>query len=275
MSNLLKYNSFVVKNADNYIIDSNQKVLDKINSIKKNIVATRVITPNPPDADGFVSGLSAQVVEELTEPDEEAAAQEELSIQTQEILDNARHEAEEIVAQAHREADNFIEIMKNEGYAQGLKNAEPDIEEKKQQLDSEYAAKRKQLEDEYQAKIKKIEPMLVDTFINVFSNVTHTVAEDKKDMIIYLINSVMGNTENSKEFNIHVSPADYRFTINNQHLINGAVSGDIHIEISEDSNLKRNECLIETDGGVFDCSLDVQLDNLIHDIRLLSCMDNQ
>ena len=55
-------------------------------------------------------------------------------------------------------------------------------------------------------------------------------------------------------------------------MISGAVSKDTQIEITEDSALKRNECLIETDAGVFDCSLDVQLDNLIKDIRLLSCM---
>ncbi len=264
----------MVRNADNYIIDSNQKVLDRINGIKKNVGVTNEITPNPPDEDGFVRGLSAKVVEELTDPDETAATEEDLSIQTQEILDNARREGEEIVAQAHREAEDFINIMKNNGYEQGLKDGAAEIEKKKQQLEDEYNAKKQQLEDEYQTRLSQIEPKLVDTFINVFSKVTHTVAEDKKDMIMYLINSVMGNVENSKEFVIHVSPDDYRFTINNQHLITTAVSKDVHIEISEDSNLKRNECLIETDAGVFDCSLDVQLDNLIHDIRLLSCIDN-
>lgn len=273
MSNLLKYNSFVVKDADSYVIDSNQKVIDKINSIKKNIVTTNVLSPNPPDADGFVSGLSAQVVEELTE-DETAAAQEEISVQTQEILDNARREGEEIVAQAHREAEQFINIMKNEGYEQGLKDGAEAVEEQKRKLEEEYQAKKQQLDKEYQKKVADIEPMLVDTFIKVFSNVTHTVAEDKKDMIIYLINSVMGNADAGKEFIIHVSPDDYRFTINNQNLITGAISKEVQIEISEDANLKKNECLIETESGVFDCSLDVQLNNLIKDIKMLSCMNN-
>lgn len=273
MSNLLKYNSIVIKDSNNYIIDSNQKVIDKINSIKKNIIATNVMNPNPPDADGFVSGLSAQVVEELTDSDENAATQEDLTLQTQEILDNARREGEEIVAQAHREAEQFIEVMKNEGYDQGLKAGAEEVENRKRQLEEEYNLKMEELDKEYQAKVADIEPKLVDTFINVFSNVTHTIAEDKKDMIIYLINSVMNNVDTCKEFVIHVSPDDYRFTINNQNLITGALSKEVHIEISEDSTLSRNECLIETDSGVFDCSLDVQLSNLIKDIKLLSCMN--
>lgn len=273
MSNLLKYNSIVIKDSNNYIIDSNQKVIDKINSIKKNIIATNVMNPNPPDADGFVSGLSAQVVEELTDSDENAATQEDLTLQTQEILDNARREGEEIVAQAHREAEQFIEVMKNEGYDQGLKAGAEEVENRKRQLEEEYNLKREELNKEYQAKVADIEPKLVDTFINVFSNVTHTIAEDKKDMIIYLINSVMNNVDTCKEFVIHVSPDDYRFAINNQNLITGALSKEVHIEISEDSTLSRNECLIETDSGVFDCSLDVQLSNLVKDIKLLSCMN--
>lgn len=273
MSNLLKYNSIVIKDSNNYIIDSNQKVIDKINSIKKNIIATNVMNPNPPDADGFVSGLSAQVVEELTDNDENAATQEDLTLQTQEILDNARREGEEIVAQAHREAEQFIEVMKNAGYDQGLKAGAEEVENRKRRLEEEYNHKKEELDKEYQAKVADIEPKLVDTFINVFSNVTHTIAEDKKDMIIYLINSVMNNVDTCKEFVIHVSPDDYRFAINNQNLITGALSKEVHIEISEDSTLSRNECLIETDSGVFDCSLDVQLSNLIKDIKLLSCMN--
>ncbi|MFR2234626.1 MAG: FliH/SctL family protein, partial [Lachnospiraceae bacterium] len=167
----------------------------------------------------------------------------------------------------------FIEVMKNEGYDQGLKAGAEEVENRKRQLEEEYNLKREELDKEYQAKVADIEPKLVDTFINVFSNVTHTIAEDKKDMIIYLINSVMNNVDTCKEFVIHVSPDDYRFAINNQNLITGALSKEVHIEISEDSTLSRNECLIETDSGVFDCSLDVQLSNLVKDIKLLSCMN--
>ena len=271
MSNLLKYNSFVVKDSNDFVIDSNQKVMDKISSIKKNIKAASFITQGEPDADGFVSGLNAQVVEELTEP-EEAATQEELNVQTEEILEAARNEADSIINQAHREAEYFINAAKDEGYEQGLKNGSADVEKRIKELESEYENKKKELEAEYNDKVAKIEPELVDTLLKVFSKVTHTMAEDKKDMIICLINSVMNNTDISREFTIHVSPEDYRFTISNQHLISGAVSKDTQIEITEDATLKRNECLIETDAGVFDCSLDVQLDNLIKDIRLLSCM---
>ena len=69
-----------------------------------------------------------------------------------------------------------------------------------------------------------------------------------------------------------VSPEDYKFLTNNQGKIYCAVSKEINLDIVADTTMKKNECIIETDAGVFDCSLDIELNNLIKDIKLLSCM---
>jgi len=42
------------------------------------------------------------------------------------------------------------------------------------------------------------------------------------------------------------------------------------LEIVGDSSMGENACVIETDTGIFDCSLGVQLENLIKDLRSLS-----
>ena len=57
----------------------------------------------------------------------------------------------------------------------------------------------------------------------------------------------------------------------NRDKIINAVRKDVHIEIVTDPSMKRNECLIDTDTGVYDCSLDIQMENLINDIRILAC----
>jgi flagellar assembly protein FliH len=44
---------------------------------------------------------------------------------------------------------------------------------------------------------------------------------------------------------------------------------DATLRIVEEINLTKNQCLIETDQRVIDCSLDVQLNNLITDLKLL------
>ena len=42
------------------------------------------------------------------------------------------------------------------------------------------------------------------------------------------------------------------------------------MEIIEDPMMKENECIIETDGGVFDCSVGVELEELSRKLKLLS-----
>ena len=43
---------------------------------------------------------------------------------------------------------------------------------------------------------------------------------------------------------------------------------DVYKRQVQDMALKQNECMIETDSGVFNCSLDVELHNLIKQIKL-------
>jgi len=42
------------------------------------------------------------------------------------------------------------------------------------------------------------------------------------------------------------------------------------VEIVEDMTLKSNECFIDTGAGIFDCSLETQLEGLKRELRLLS-----
>jgi flagellar assembly protein FliH len=81
----------------------------------------------------------------------------------------------------------------------------------------------------------------------------------------------MKNSDISNEFVIRVSPDDYRFLVNNQGKIYCAVSKEVNMDIVEDAAMKKNQCIIESDTGVYDCSLDIELNNLIRDIKLLSC----
>ena len=67
-----------------------------------------------------------------------------------------------------------------------------------------------------------------------------------------------------------VAVEDAIFLRENKDKIIGSSRNDIHIEVVSDPSMKRNECLIDTDTGVYDCSLDIQLENLINDIRILS-----
>lgn len=276
MSNLLKRGTTTI--SEERIIDYNELIKLKL----KNIANDRENHGNV-DADGFVNGLKADVVEQLLtgsdEDGEAAQSQEDVNNQIAAALEEAneqaqtiRDEANEVLAQAHMEARKIIEDAKRIGYEQGAQNAREEYNAKADELARDYEAKKAQLEKEYNDMKASMEPELVETITEVFKKITYTVAEDNKDIIIGLINGVMKNTDISNEFIIKVSPEDYKFLVNNQGKIYCSVSKEVTMDIVEDATMKKNQCIIESDTGVYDCSLDIELNNLIEDIKLLSCL---
>ncbi len=276
MSNLLKRGTTTI--SEERIIDYNELIKLKL----KNIANDRENHGNV-DADGFVNGLKADVVEQLLtgsdEDGETAQSQEDVNNQIAAALEEAneqaqtiRDEANEVLAQAHMDARKIIEDAKRTGYEQGAQNAREEYNAKADELARDYEAKKAQLEKEYNDMKASMEPELVETITEVFKKITYTVAEDNKDIIIGLINGVIKNTDISNEFIIKVSPEDYKFLVNNQGKIYCSVSKEVTMDIVEDATMKKNQCIIESDTGVYDCSLDIELNNLIEDIKLLSCL---
>lgn len=278
MSNLLKRSS---------VINKDERVIDYNDLIKKKIQAIMESKHNEMDADGFINGLHADVVEELISDDDTAdaltddaamgeqqaaASLENANAEAERIIEEARLQAEQIIADANKNADAAFEEAKQNGYYEGNEKAQEEMNIKQAQLEVEFDNKRKELEQEYNNLKESIELELVEVITDVFRKVTGVVAEDNQEIILHLINDVMHNADGSRDYVIKVSPDDYKFLVNNQGKIYCAMSREVNIDIVEDATLERNQCMIETNTGIFNCSLDIELNNLIKNIKLLSCV---
>ena len=278
MSNLLKRSSVI--NKDERVIDYNDLIKKKIQTIMES-------KHNEMDADGFINGLHADVVEELISDDgtadaltddaamgeqQAAASLENANAEAERIIEEARLQAEQIIADDNKNADAAFEEAKQNGYYEGNEKAQEEMNIKQAQLEAEFDNKRKELEQEYNNLKESIEPELVEVITDVFRKVTGVVAEDNQEIILHLINDVMHNADGSRDYVIKVSPDDYKFLVNNQGKIYCAMSREVNIDIVEDATLERNQCMIETNTGIFNCSLDIELNNLIKNIKLLSCV---
>ena len=119
MSNLLKRV---------YTVNKDERVIDYNDLIKKKLEAIMESKHAAVDTDGFVSGLNADVVEELisddsseeliqdsgADSDQSAAALENANAEAARIIEDARLQAEQIVSEANRNAEkpNRMAIMK-------------------------------------------------------------------------------------------------------------------------------------------------------------------
>ena len=126
-----------------------------------------------------------------------------------------------------------------------------------------------QLKDEHMKKMEVMESDIIDAVIKVFRHVFNIQFENKKKILLYLVHNTLMNVEVGKEFHIRVSSANYKFFESRIGDIKEKIGNDIDIEIVNDMTLGPEDCIIETESGVFNCGIDMELSNLEKDIRSL------
>ncbi|MGN1147447.1 MAG: FliH/SctL family protein [Lachnospiraceae bacterium] len=274
-SNLYKRGVTVVSKEDTRIIDSNALMAKKL--AKNN---TGRLTPMPADEDGFSKGLSAEVLDVLTSDVGEQisdgemqkdAAPESMEPSVEELRQQALLEIEEMKEEAAAslaiERNHVLEAAKNQGYeegrAQGIREADG--------LKNKLEAERKSLERQYEEQLDKLEPQFIDTLTGIYEHIFNVELSGYRDIIVYLISTTMRSIEGGRDFIVHVSKEDYSYvSMQKKQLEEGIPTGSTTLEIVEDITLSKNQALIETDGGIFDCGLGTELTELHKKLKLLS-----
>lgn len=298
---VLKSGWVVVNPADTRIIDSNALAEVKLKEMAAKLALQ--CGEEPEFTDGFMQGLNAVQVSELVGSDEmngEAFAAESspeqmqdmndsgaVALQAEQLIAEAQAQIEEMKAQALEEIEQtkakVLEEAKQTGYEEGLKIGKEEgfesgrqeglesLAEQKKKMLGEIEYKVNQIEEQYQKKFNELEPKFIETLTGIYEHIFHVNLKNSRELIVYLIQNTMRNVEGSNSYLIHVSKDDYPFaSMQKKELVKNTNISIEAVEIIEDATLGRNECMIETGNGVFDCSLGTQLEALNEQLRLLS-----
>lgn len=279
-SNLVKQMFTVVSTEDKRVIDTSTLIQQRLEEYNQQ--------QREKESKGFVAGLRA---EEVVLPDDEESGMEQMDGEV--LLEHAGQEAKRILEQAREEADNIVaqaqakalqmcedaktqaEVEKNKvisearqaGYNEGLNQARMEGEAARQ----EFLRKEKEVEAFYQQQIDVLEPQLVDVITGIYEHIFHVELRSYREILTFLISSTLRKIDGSHDFIIHVSKEDYPYVnMQKKQIVAGAVSSNCNVEILEDIALSKNDCLIETENGIFDCGLGTQMSELKQKIKLLS-----
>ncbi len=289
--NLYKSYWVAVTDDDKCIIDSNSRVMEKIEEweeLHRKQQAQNANHAGDDDQDAeFVSGLGGDAIDALlqdNEADEEnkggiikAAVVDkgpdldEIKAQAQELIDSAQAQADEMKEAARQEIETerrqAVETGKKQGYDEGYQQGLSEVDEMKQAL----SAEKRKLEEDYEKLLEELEPRFIDAITSVYNHIFDVDLSDNRDILVHLIDSTLRRVESSRTFLVHVSAEDYPYVnMQKQTLVEGAIAGRGMIEIIEDIAISKGECLIETDGGIFDCGIGTQLEELTKKLRVLS-----
>ncbi len=231
-------------------------------------------TEDGEDSSDFTPGLPVQmldpdeVMQRAPDPDSgNSAAVEQARAMAQSILAEAQQEAESLVEAARQEADGIREQARQSGYQEGRQSGEEEMNRVLEEKQAELVAEEEALKQRYEDTIKELEPEMLDTMLEIFNRVFHIQFDDKKEILSYLVKKTIMNVEGSKEFRIRASQDNYPYLSAHLEEIRKEVGEEYVLEVISDNLLAENECVIETDGGYFDCSLGVHLESLIKDLK--------
>lgn len=195
---------------------------------------------------------------------------EEAQEQAEKIKHDARFAADMILEEARDQAEalkrHYEEEGKKTGYQEGLGQAMQEFDGKKAELEEE----NRRIREEYEQKRDALESEIVSSVCDVLEKFFCVQFGDSKELLLHLVDNCLLNIENSREFLIKVNDEGYSFLQENKALLQEKVGSDVVLDIVRDPVLPEGGCIIETDGGVFDCGLDTQMRNLIKDLRSLS-----
>ena len=285
MSNLFKAGFVSYDDSEKFIIDSNELSDKKIEAFQEQEIRRQremAGSEEGYDMDGsegeFVPGLDMEQLSQLTEdqgilesfPDPQfdmEAMQAEIDLK----LQQAQEQANEIINNAHLQAQEIMasaqEQGRSEGYEAGYQEGVAAAEALKEEIESQ----RGDLEAEYQQLVDSLEPEMVDVLTQIYEHVFGIELREDKGIILHLLKSTLSRIEPGNDLIVHVSADDYDDVIDERGELEACItSPNTTMEIIEDPLLKENECMIESDSGVFDCSLGVELSELSRKLKLLS-----
>lgn len=294
MSNLIKSGFVAFSQNEKLVINANEnKIIKAIDSVAEEVDFEHSATVEEALAEALIMdaeldgvdfgnddllAINQEQLEELAQAKEamQQAADEIVKTaqaEAKEIVETAHNEAEQLRGQAYDSAEQIKAEAKEEGYRAGyeeaMEAASKEIAEQQMLLERQKIELEQIFQEKENCLLRETEHRMVELLCQLIPSITGVVVENQKDVLLYMINAAMHDLDNSKHFVIKVSQADYEELVERKAEIYGALNPAINMEIFEDAKLSSMQCLIETDNGIVDISLDVQLDNLITALKLM------
>jgi len=172
---------------------------------------------------------------------------------------SAGREAEKIIRQA-REKSVFIEHEAYEkGYAQGEKDG---FEFGKEKLIIElqnFTRIMREINDLKSSLYKKWEEEILTLTLAIARKVIHHEVITSPELIRYAIREALNHVVENSKVRIRAHPYDFAFVDEIKEDFLKGIAGLKHVEIVEDKNITQGGCLLETEFGDIDVTLDGQM----------------
>jgi len=261
LSNLFKSGFPGIKTVDAkpFVIDGNKKQI----SIPE--TTGKIIRPLDESKNEDENENASPVNEELLNEAMDMAKElrDDAVNRANKIIEDAKAQAEIIKENAYKEAyekglaDGSMEAMKRtDAYMENIQKEQEQLLQKNQEV--------------LEANVLDAQEKIIGLSCALIEKLTGILVDEYRPVMLHMINNALNESDNGKNLIIRVGEENYTYLMDNFDRLSGAANPSISIELYSDSKLDRRQCMIESENGIIDLSMDIQVRKLIAAIKLLS-----
>jgi type III secretion protein L len=175
-------------------------------------------------------------------------------VKCDEILENARRESGGIVSAANEKAKAIVEEAKKEkeeekkrGYADGLESGKQEASNVMMEFVTKSASSFAKLENDVTEVVKTALRKIIGKI-------------DKTDLLVSVVKNSLQKIKMQKQATLKVSPAEVQMLRDRANELTKDTPLIEFLDICADAHLKQGSCILETELGVIDASIQVQVE---------------
>lgn len=178
-----------------------------------------------------------------------------------EIIKNAQHKAEETLAATAKEKESLEETAYQQGFERGYQDGQEQGEKSKKDQYPQFLNLLQQLREEKEDYLKDNEKNMVELVMLIAQKVLNTVVEAKPEVIHSIVQNCVEKVMDAERITVRLNP---------QHIPYLSVYRDKYpdnMTIEEDQNIPYGGCMVITENGFIESSIDEQMELLRADLQ--------
>jgi flagellar assembly protein FliH len=176
------------------------------------------------------------------------------------IRSEAEAKAAGLIEEAGKKAEQIRSKARDEGYDEGLKNAEKDNEAKRCEARDCLASLQKSLRDAYSQLVEGLRDEVVNLVFGVVRKIIGVKLSESDEVFIGLINSAVEELKHIGTAAIHISSEDYRRYFGKEQP--AEQNGRVKVSVVEEEDYGCGDLVVESEGEILDYSIGRQLERL-------------
>ena len=186
------------------------------------------------------------------------------------LLNDAKEQAQTILGEIEQaknqweleEKPMYLEQVQKEGYQQGKEDGvQKGYSEMTDILShaKEIVALSKQ---DYEKHIESAEPVILELAIKVAEKIIGLKLNETNDTFLSIVKRTIKQVKDNREVQLHVHPTQYPFVLSQKEELEAIFPKNTDFYIYPDEDLLEYSCIIESENGRIDASVDSQLEEL-------------